>query len=177
MSLKCGGNSLEQRRRLVVSEKADSPRGLLQEPHGRRAIQPLPVASALAQDRPNECERAVYGCVAASFRLLRFADRIDERPIDTLEIPIGQKAIEPTQLLLVFVERGLVSLLAKPAHRRVLPDVPRPIPKPLQPPDFAFQLVVQLLRLGLVAGLSRSSYSLTTGGGEVDPPDRTALSK
>lgn len=40
----------EQRRRLVVRKKADAPRRLFQEPNGGRPIQPLPVASALAQD-------------------------------------------------------------------------------------------------------------------------------
>jgi len=33
--------------------------------------------------------------------LFCFGDRIDQCPIDTLEFPIGQMAIEPTQLLFV----------------------------------------------------------------------------
>src|SRR6266513_2307977 len=68
------------------------------------AIEPLPIADALAQDRPNERECSVHGGVAASVRSLRFGDRIDQGPSDTLKFPIGQMAIEPTQLLLVILE-------------------------------------------------------------------------
>jgi hypothetical protein len=163
--------------RLVWGQESDPPRRLFQEPDRRRPIQPLPVARALAQDRSHEREHAIYGRVRTPFRLFRFGDRIDQGPIDTLEIAIGQKLVEPTQDGTVSIDRGLVGLLSEPAHRRVLPDSLRPRPEALSPPDFASQLVVQLLRLGPFAGLSRSAYSLTTGGGEVDPPDRPALLK
>jgi len=59
-------------------------------------------------------------------------------------------------------------LLTEPTNRCVLPDVPWPIPKLLKPPNFAFQLVVELLGLFAVAGLSRSSYSLAVRRDEVE---------
>ena len=161
----------------MPAQESDAPCRLFEEPHRRRAIEPFPVASAFAQDRPNQSERPIHSRVAASFGSFCFGDRIDQCPIDTLEFPIGQMAIEPTQLLFVVFDRGLIGLLAKPTNRRVLPGAPRPIPKLLQPLEFASQLIVQLLRLGFVAGLSRSSYSLTAWCGDVDPPDRPALSK
>ena len=113
----------------------------MEEPHCRRAIEPFPVASAFAHDRPNQSERSVHSPVAASVCPFCFGDRIDHCPIDTLEFSIGQIAIEPTQLFLVVLERGLVGLLSKPTNRCVLPESPWPIAKLLQPPDFAFQLV------------------------------------
>jgi hypothetical protein len=54
--------------------------------------------------------------VAASVRPFRLRDRVDQGPIDTLEFSIGQMAIKPTQLLLVVLDRGFVSLLAKDLH-------------------------------------------------------------
>jgi hypothetical protein len=83
--------------------------------------------------------------------------------------------IEPPQLGFIGFVSGFVSLLAKPTHRRVLPDVPRSVAKFLEPPDFAFQLIVQFLRLAPVVGLSRSAYSLTVRRAEVDPPDLVSL--
>lgn len=102
---------------------------------------------------------------------------IDECPIDTLQIPVGQMAIQPAQSFFVVIERGFVCLLAKPTNGCILPDALWPIPQSLLPPEFTFQPVVQLLRLGLVGSLSSSAYSLTTWGGKVDLPDCTALDK
>lgn len=156
--------------------ESNSTRWLFEEPYRWRTIKPFPVADTFAQDRPNERERPVYSCIAASFRSLRFGDRIDQTPIDILKFPIGQITLEPTQLVFVVLDTGLVRLFTKPTDRCILPNAPWPIPKLLEP-DLALQLVVQLLRLDLVAGLSRSSYSLAIRRGEVDPPDRPALSK
>lgn len=113
--------------------------------------------------------------VAASFRLFRLDDRLEHRPVDALQLSIGQEAMEPTQHPLVIPDRGLVGLLAEPPHHGVLPDSLRPITQALDPPDFALQLVVELLSLFTVVGLSRSSYSLAVWRDEVDPPHRRLL--
>src|ERR1700722_15346770 len=171
------GQLAQQCPSLVSIQESDSTRGLFEEPYRWCTIEPFPVADTLAQDRPNEREGPVYSCTAASVRSLRFGDRIDQTPIDILKFPIDQITLEPTQLVFVVLDTGLVGLFTKPTDPRLLPDAPWPIPKLVESPDFALQLVVQLLRLDLVAGLSRSSYSLATWRGEVDPPDRPALSK
>jgi hypothetical protein len=103
-------SGLEQRDRLVPSQESDSTRWLFEEPYRRRTIEPFPVADAFAKDRPNERERPVCSCIAASFRSLRFGDLIDQTPIDIIEFPIGQITLEPTQLALVVVLTGASSV-------------------------------------------------------------------
>src|ERR1019366_5438793 len=100
---------------------------------------------------------------------------IDQGSVDSLQLSTGQKPIEPTQLCLISLVRRLMALLVEPTNRCVLPDASRSVAKPLEPPDFALQLIVQLLRLGFVAGFSRSSYSPAIGRNEVNPPDRSAF--
>jgi hypothetical protein len=165
----------QQRERLSLAQESNTPRRLLQEPNRRGTIEPFPVAHATAQNRPQERQVPIDRRVAASFRLLRLDDRINQRPIDALQLTIGQKAMKPTQHPLVVPERGLVSLLAKPTHDCVLPDSLRSVAETLDAPDFAFQLVVELRGLLAVGGLSRSSYSLAVWRDEVDPPHRRLL--
>lgn len=102
---------------------------------------------------------AIHCCVRASFSLLLFTDRIDQRSIDAIDLPIDQITIEPTQHFLVSLERGLVGLLVEPTNHRVLPAPLWPIPKLLDPPDFASQLVVQFLRLAPTVRLQRAPDS------------------
>jgi hypothetical protein len=124
-----GRQLAQQRARLVPVQESDASCRLFEESYRRHTIEPFPVASTFAQDRPNQSERAVHSPVAAPVRPFCFGDRIDQCPIDTLEFPIGQIAIEPTQLLLVVLERSLVELLSEPTNRRVQPESPWPVPK------------------------------------------------
>ena len=53
---------------LVSAQESNAPRRLFEKPYRRRSIEPLPVADTLAQDRPNESERPIYGRIASFFR-------------------------------------------------------------------------------------------------------------
>ncbi len=83
----------QQHERLSLAQESNTPRRLLQEPDCRRPIEPFPVAHATAQNRPQERQVSIDRRVAASFRLLRLDDRINHRPIDALQLTIGQKAM------------------------------------------------------------------------------------
>jgi acyl carrier protein len=51
---------------LMPAQESNAPRGLSQESHCRRAIEPFPLAYAFAQDRPNQGEHSIYRSVEPS---------------------------------------------------------------------------------------------------------------
>src|SRR5579863_1426408 len=166
----------QQRERLGLTQESNPPRRLLQEPDRRRTIEPVPVAHATVQNRPQERQVPIDRRVAASFSLLRLDDRFNHRPVDALQLAIGQRAMRPTQHPPVVPERSLVSLLGEPTHYCVLPDSLRSVAETLDTPDFALQLVVEFRGLLAVGGLSRSSYSLAVWRDEVDPAGAVSAS-
>src|SRR5215813_4430229 len=117
----------------------------------------------------------VNRCVADAFGQLCVSYPVDQLSVDGLQFLPGQKRIEPTQLALVALKGRFVASFLEELEHCIFPMPSRPLTQLLKPPRFSFQLVVELLGLGLVFGLSASTYSLAVGRVEVDPPDRSSL--
>jgi hypothetical protein len=95
----------------------------------------------------------------------------DHVAVDAVERLVAEVAVQPTQLRLVFLGGRLVGLLRTPPDDGVLPGAFRTFVELVLPPRLGLQPIVVLLRLGLVAGFSASSYALARSGSEVDSPD------
>ncbi|KNZ33096.1 MAG: hypothetical protein AD742_07455 [Methylibium sp. NZG] len=143
-----------------VRQVPNSPRGLLQHPYGRRAVQPLPLTRALAQDRAHKRERAVDSAIAATFSLFRSRDVFDHVSVDAFQWFATEVAVQPAQLCLVFFGGRFVGLFRTPPDDRVVPGALRAFVELVVSPRLGLQPIVVLLRRGLVAGLSASSYAL-----------------
>src|SRR5574337_678565 len=159
----------------LVGQVAHSPRRFLEHPHCRHPVQPLPLARALAKNRAHERERAVDGGIAAAVGLLGSYDVFDHVAVDAVELLVAEVAVQPAQLRLVFFGGCLVGLFRTPPDDGVVPRALRVFVELVLPPRLGLQPIVVLLRFGLVAGFSASSYALARWGGEVDPPDGASL--
>lgn len=73
------------------------------------------------------------------------------------------------------VEASATASFRIPPDDSVVPDAHGAFAELVLPPRLGLRPIVVLLRLGLVAGFSATSYALTRWGSEIDPPDGASL--